>query len=308
MEDVIRFNRLVVIESLDPGDRRTGWDLYESQLKPLEAAFDGLEVSYVWVQDRAALEALIVRLTSEADERRWPIIHIEAHGNEHVLGLADCNVFWQELGALMAPLNRATRFNLIVTLAACHGAFFAKALDPFKPAPFLHLVSPAERIYPDEVEECFRAFYWHLLSQGPPEPGGVLDLSAAFAALRAASRYTVVRAADEASPDGRVSFNDGLQNAVGVFRLLAPSAPVMPTGDDLEREVRSFVRQARLLPPGSPYRGLPEPDLRRIYLEEICGPAVGAERMEQAKDAYFMLGDIPENRARFDLDNLHGYL
>ena len=63
--------------------------------------------------------------------KRRPVLHIETHGSEEGIGVSDEEeLLWPELMEALILFNRATRLNLVVVLAACHGAWAVKMLQP----------------------------------------------------------------------------------------------------------------------------------------------------------------------------------
>jgi hypothetical protein len=119
------FNYVLVIEWLEHDDRRTGAMLVEHLLK------SGVN-SAIAVCDSAEQFRAILRVARERiPQLGIPAIHIETHGAEPpedleadvAFGAGDGPLLtWSELGMLLAPLNQAANFQLMLVGAACYGA------------------------------------------------------------------------------------------------------------------------------------------------------------------------------------------
>jgi len=82
--DTLRFNSVVVLESLRSGDKRTGTDLYEQVLVPAAAQQPyPFPVAYEWIPDAASLRRALERIEERVRlHRHLPILHLEAHGRD----------------------------------------------------------------------------------------------------------------------------------------------------------------------------------------------------------------------------------
>lgn len=124
---MIEFNRIYVIESLPPGDEKTGTKLHNDLLKWLQYRFAGFQS--ILLEPNNKLEWSQVMATILDDTRnkgRRPIIHFEIHGSTNKDGLVLSSselVSWNEMGTQLTDINIASRMNLFVTLAVCHGAY-----------------------------------------------------------------------------------------------------------------------------------------------------------------------------------------
>src|SRR5207248_1082770 len=75
-------------------------------------------------------------------------------------------------------INEATRLNLIVFMAACHGADLGSVIQPLERAPVRLVVGPMESLAARAIELATRAFYDTLLATS--------NGNAAFAAIEPA--------------------------------------------------------------------------------------------------------------------------
>jgi hypothetical protein len=160
-----RFSKIFIAESIPSGEDQTGRRLYQA-LRPLPAALTRpIQIVHVDVPTRVAFEAFLEDVVADISRGHTPLLHIECHGNDDGIGLANRRDFiaWHELRDYLVPINIATRMNLIVSIAACYGVFAIRELVPSARAPFLAALSTDRAAYPDELYQGFAAFYTTLL-------------------------------------------------------------------------------------------------------------------------------------------------
>ncbi|MGZ8946537.1 MAG: hypothetical protein ACXW1W_14080 [Methylococcaceae bacterium] len=172
-----RFSRIVIIQSLPAGESPTGRQLRDAieitaqfNHNILVEFIDAPTANDFWI----ALERV-----QEATEKTmaYPILHLECHGDKTGLLLGDGTPLpWAELKTALAKLNKATRCNLFVTLAACHGAMLVEALDVHARAPCWGLIGPSGEVSPPDLVGSYSAFFLELLQSE--------DTVAALCALR----------------------------------------------------------------------------------------------------------------------------
>jgi hypothetical protein len=161
----VRFSKIYIAESIPSGEDQTGRRLYQA-LQPLPAALKRpIQIVHVDVPTRVAFEAFLEGVVRDISCGHTPLLHIECHGNDDGIGLANRKDFiaWYELRDYLVPINIATRMNLIVSIAACYGAYAIKELVPSARAPFLAALSTDRTAYPEELYQGFAAFYTTLL-------------------------------------------------------------------------------------------------------------------------------------------------
>jgi hypothetical protein len=157
----VRFNAIYVIESLKPGDPKTGTDLYDQTIYPVTRRLDGLHAQFFPAQNR---DDLIQRLADIGRavrlDHRLPLIHIEAHGTDDGLELADeTQITWRELVPILGDINQACRMHLIVVAISCRGANLLHALLPADRAPLFMLVGPRGDMTHAQLLEATSRFY-----------------------------------------------------------------------------------------------------------------------------------------------------
>jgi hypothetical protein len=162
-----RFNQILILDSIPSGELNTAkrlredMDVYASAYKRKRE----LNIKYVRTDNRNDFVCELIH----SQGRAWadgviPLLHIECHGDEDGLELADgSGMSWGDLYPLLRELNIATRFNLLIAVSACCGAATMRTANATKPAPFWGLIGPTKNMYPDELERAFGALYLALL-------------------------------------------------------------------------------------------------------------------------------------------------
>jgi hypothetical protein len=162
----VEINTVVYISALEESERGSSRRLKED-LAPLARGSDGLYFHYFDAESAEALGRYLAFLAARARTNRWrPLIHIDAHGDEHA-GLRvgrDEFVSWGELVAAFRAINAETENNLIVALAACEAFHLIKNISLFDKAPFYILLAPKQVVSAGLLEDRFRKFYTKVLT------------------------------------------------------------------------------------------------------------------------------------------------
>jgi hypothetical protein len=162
------FNSVVVIESLPPGEFRSGRDLFETTMAPAAHADPGLLCDLY--QPTSRLEFLGVLRAIQQDAQQHdvsPIIHIETHGDEAGIGLADGElILWSDIADALKAINEASQFNLLVVAAMCHGWHMIDILRPTDRAPAFGIVATRDTVAAGDLLTIMQAFYSALLRPG----------------------------------------------------------------------------------------------------------------------------------------------
>lgn len=168
--DANRFNQILVLDSIPPGEYNTAKRLFDD-LKTHAAAYaPSPAVQYERIASGDELVKCILKCKKEAEEKDIiPMLHIECHGDDDGLQLADGSlVDWDELKMPITELNIATRLNLMVAVAACTGGALAKIMRMGDRAPFWGLIGPTQTLSAGELEKAYSALYLTLLSTKSP--------------------------------------------------------------------------------------------------------------------------------------------
>ena len=160
------FNKLYVIESLRPEDRKTGKELYEDLLRYQELRFPELKVEYRSVAGKNEWDALMNEIAIDCEQNgSQPILHLEIHGSETKEGLVLENgeyLAYESIRPQIVRINVASRCNLFITLAVCKGLLMIKLNRLTEPMPFCGLLGAYDTILEDDLVIRFNEFYEEL--------------------------------------------------------------------------------------------------------------------------------------------------
>lgn len=163
MVDDIKFNSIVIAESLAPGEVKTGSILHGR----LQSLLDDLRTVPVHVfheelDGAEAFRKLVHEISTKVlTAGMLPILHIEAHGSQKDgLWFADEScIGWDEFCDLITPLNRMMGFRLTVVISACFGADLLAGVRLNHPAPCFAFIAPTDEINPAEAIGRFWDMY-----------------------------------------------------------------------------------------------------------------------------------------------------
>jgi hypothetical protein len=265
-----RFSRIVIIQSLPAGDSPTGRHLRDA-IEATAGTLRDIPVDFIDAQSAndfwTALDRVHETVQSTMD---YPILHLECHGISDGTGLSLADgtaIPWFELKTPLAKLNQATRCNLFVTLAACHGAMLQEILDTQDRSPCLGLLGPSGNVSPLDLKGSYSAFFLELLRSANAE--------AALSSLRDSpeciAKYFLFTA------------EDMFQQVFRLYRATCSTKAQMT--EKAERFEQVFKKHWALDGKGSWIRS-------ELY---------GAERkiLERFYERFFFIDHFPENRLRF---------
>lgn len=266
------FSCVYIVQFLSSHDTlKTGRELFD-YLQPYASAVEiGLEFHDV----RTATDFLsALEVIAEHCRRTGsgPLLHLETHATVDGIGINNAEFIpWGSLKEPLTELNRLSRMNLLVTLAACHGFNLVKALRPGDESPVWALFGPIEQVLPSDIRQGFQSFYRSLLE----EP----DLNAAIHALKEADRsYPEAWLFENAELFFAKTYGSYLDEHIGPETLL-------------EREegiVRSLCERGVLDTPAL------RQSIRAMYADQYA-------IFEVFKRRFLMLGRFPENESRFSI-------
>lgn len=155
------FNRIYVIESLLDDERKTGKHLYENKLMHLNVKYPNLSCQLHQVDTKHEFVDLLrdIEKACKADSV-FPIIHLECHGSESGLQMANQELIaWEDLREDLVAINIACRLNLLVTVAACSGGYLIFTARRMDTVPFFAVIGVEKKISNLDLEAAFNAFY-----------------------------------------------------------------------------------------------------------------------------------------------------
>jgi hypothetical protein len=176
----LRFGRVVVIEWLFPNEHRTGRELVDWMQSEGFQDRRGIELHVV--NSRIELLDTISDLaTSTSRGEPYPLIHIEAHGEDLPLptgyigpdGQGDRDlVAWEDLTPRLVDVNVATQCNLLLVSAACWGHAAILAACRTDRVPFAACVGFTSSVYDFDLLESMKEFSCRLLDN----PAQLIDV------------------------------------------------------------------------------------------------------------------------------------
>lgn len=265
-----RFSRIVIIQSLPLGASPTGRQLRDG-IEPTATFKHGIPVEFIEARTAKdfwkALESIQVTTEKTTD---YPILHLECHGLSDKTGLSlgdGTPLLWVELKTVLTRLNQATRCNLIVTLAACHGAMLFETLDVDARAPCWGLMGPSGEVSPPDLVGSYSAFFLKLFQVG--------DTVAALSSLRD-------------SPECRAKYflftaEDIFQQVFRLYRVTCSTNTQMT--ERAERLAQIFKK----------------PGMAGAEASSLCAHLYKAEHdvSERFYTRFFFADHFPENKLRF---------
>jgi len=155
------FNRIYVIESLLDDERKTGKHLYENKLMHLNAKYPNVSCKLHQIVTKQEFLDLLGEIENACiADAVFPIIHLECHGSEFGLQMANKEfIDWEDLREELIAINTACRLNLLVTVAACSGAYLIFTARRMDAVPFFAVIGVEKEISNLDLEAGFNAFY-----------------------------------------------------------------------------------------------------------------------------------------------------
>lgn len=162
------FSRIAIVQSLREDESPTGRKLRDAIEQTARFAHD-VEVSFLDAPSASKFWSALDQIReSVANVANVPVVHIEAHGLSDRTGLylADgTGVSWAQLKTSLTEINRRTGCRLLVTLAACHGAYIQATLDMQSEAPCWALMGPSGVVSPPDLVGSYSSFFMKLLAE-----------------------------------------------------------------------------------------------------------------------------------------------
>jgi hypothetical protein len=180
----VRFNAIYVLESLCPGELKTGQDLFDLVIYPAASQLESLHATLVPISTKTELLRELTLIEHAAQiANHYPVIHIEAHGSPDGIVLADdTHVAWSELIPAFSAINVACKNNLIVIAISCYGWNLTASLIPSDRAPVFMLVGPPEPMTAGALLNATQRFYKAFMS--------LFDVNQALEAMNAGLKFS----------------------------------------------------------------------------------------------------------------------
>ncbi len=282
VDTTIPIDRVHVIESISGGwASQTGTRLFEE----LESICAGtLTAPHLHrLRNARDLWSLLADLTVEARHGHYPLLHFETHGAERAPGETTTSaglvlasnelVSWSSLAPYLTAINEATRLNLAVFVAACHGLDAAVLMQPLDRAPVRIIVGPVGAPSARAVEKGTRAFYralfkdWSWTKAGDAMNSALRSEDAAFWMLSAERHF---------------------------LKILQGYYNEYTTEEQIAARVERYIAPLCL-------RGVPPAELARLRSEWRAKLRDRQSAFDQAYRRFFFLDKYPELAERFVL-------
>jgi hypothetical protein len=270
------FSKIHIVESLGELDGNPGRRL-AAALAQCPGRTRDFPISIVEVFERRDFFAELDRLYREEIVRGVvPALHFETHGCEEGLELRNHEIVrWHELYPILARINLATRFNLLVAHACCHGINQIKILTAFRVRPFSACLGCEGEIFTDELLNGYKQFYDILINEG-----------------RALKALALLQAAAPGHPETRFSLLTCQRAFESVYshNYRVRHAP--------GHEARRVEFYRRIADKNRALNG----DLRPTDPAEIARILASADEkfLRRFYMNFLAIGEIPENAQRFD--------
>jgi hypothetical protein len=155
-------NGVCVLESLRPGDKKTGTELARwLKLRGLQL---NMHVEHISLASKKSLIKHLNAIRNEAEAGLVPALHFELHGNERGVQVGQDMISWESLLNLLRTINAACGHNLLVSFAACRAFHIYPEIDIQKPVPFFGVVGCINPVSTANVEAGFHAFFEELFT------------------------------------------------------------------------------------------------------------------------------------------------
>ena len=161
-EDVKKYG-LIILESLDDNEKKTGYNLYNSTIKYKVFQNPDLTSEFYDINNETELLDTLNTIVDDAIKNNYFFFfHFEIHGFDGGLKLKNGDsVTWDKLLSIFLKLNIHYKNTLGLYLAVCNGASLLKYINPMERSPFRFIVASPETIYENDIINGFEKFYEH---------------------------------------------------------------------------------------------------------------------------------------------------
>lgn len=275
-QSTLYFDSVCVVESLRPGDRRTGEWLHDNVLELFSFQHSGFSTLFHSPKSKPEFLAAISDVRTQfAEAGRAPVLHLEAHGARRGIQVSSGEwIAWEELKEVLTEINIRCGLNLLVVSAMCQGGFLAEVIRPTERAPVWAVIGPTKNVFDVDLQAAMEAFYRELLTS--------FDGRAALDALNSCA---AVSEWEYRFLNAEILFCRAFQHYVNAHG----------TGEALRGRENDLV--ARLVWE----QNLDLLQSARLRSEIQQKLVAHGEWFERFRDRFFMLDLYPHNRQRFQL-------
>jgi hypothetical protein len=272
----ITFDSVIVIESLRSSDLKTGSDLFETVLLPASFHDRGLLVELHQIASGAEFLKVLLHIEGLVRNRsRRPILQFEMHGSEFGLAFSSGDrLGWADIAPALVRINRASRMNLLLIAALCHGWYMIDILRPTDRAPAYGIIGTPEKIAGGALLQAMQRLYGSILQ--PPH-----DL---MAALKSANSHL--------ESDGQFRV---VNAELMLCRIYSHYIETHATGEALETRVNGLAGAL------APSRALDVRETMMLRDEVRAELNNHAKWFDHYRERFLLLDEAPENVQRFRL-------
>ena len=151
---------IVVIQSLNPNDYKTGEILYHDVLQYKEYHKGESFTSFYDVNSSDEFRLAVQTIEDSLSEGDILTLQIETHGCDDGIWLNNGDILkWKEFYDIIRPLNIKTGHLLFVVMAMCKSIAMISAINPEKRAPYRAFICTTRVVTSNEIYRGFLAFY-----------------------------------------------------------------------------------------------------------------------------------------------------
>lgn len=151
---------IVVIQSLNPNDIKTGESLYKDVLQYKEYHKSESFSVFYDVNSSEEFRMAVQDIEKSLLEGDILTLQIETHGCDEGIGLNNGEILkWKDFYDIIRLLNIKTGHLLFVVMAMCKSIAMISAIDPEKRAPYRAFICTTRMVTSDEIYRGFLAFY-----------------------------------------------------------------------------------------------------------------------------------------------------
>ena len=168
---------IVVIQSLNPEDTKTGESLYRDILRYKCYSKKESFSSFYDVHSIQDFRSAIRGIENSLIEGDILSLQIETHGCDEGIGLSCGELLkWRDFYDIIRPLNVKTGHLLFIIMAMCKSIAMISSINPEERAPYRAFICTTRLVNADEIYRGFMAFYENYFN--------LLDIAQALKALQ----------------------------------------------------------------------------------------------------------------------------
>lgn len=161
-------NAVIIIDALGEADLQTAIHLRDA-LWDASPEIPAEYCKYFKVLSSSDLFAVLDEVCDQVKMGLKPIVHIEAHGDEHegmLIAGSNEKIAWSLLLTTLRTINVHSGNNLGVVVASCFGLYLIESLSIHEPCPFFFLIGSDREVAAGEIDRVMKLFYLQLHASG----------------------------------------------------------------------------------------------------------------------------------------------